>query len=126
MKLKEKLKDLKLWIPTIYIALKDQETNVFAKFFATLTIMYALSPIDLIPDFIPILGYLDDLIILPLLIFITIQFINKDQIMIYKERAQRMSQTNIQKHFMYAIPILLIWMYLLYVLIAFIWKRVMI
>jgi len=49
----------------IYLAAKDTRTPWYAKMVVFLTIAYALSPIDLIPDFIPILGYLDDLIIVP-------------------------------------------------------------
>lgn len=45
---------------------------------AGITIEYALSPIDLIPDFVPILGYLDDVILLPMMIALTIHFIPKD------------------------------------------------
>jgi uncharacterized membrane protein YkvA (DUF1232 family) len=51
-----------------------------ARFFLGIAITYALSPIDLIPDFIPVLGYLDDIIILPVLIFIALRLIPKDLI----------------------------------------------
>lgn len=64
MTLKERAKKLKQDIPTVFLSLKDKETPIFAKIFAGITVGYALSPIDLIPDFIPILGYLDDVIIL--------------------------------------------------------------
>ena len=54
--------------------MKKKETPIYAKVIVGITIGYALSPIDLIPDFIPILGYIDDMIILPLLIWLSIQF----------------------------------------------------
>lgn len=54
-------------IPAIFLALKDKDTPIIAKFFACITVAYALSPIDLIPDFIPVLGYLDDIILLPMM-----------------------------------------------------------
>ncbi len=57
------------------LVLKDKETPKVAKFFLGLAVGYALLPFDLIPDFIPILGYLDDAIILPLLFFIALKFI---------------------------------------------------
>ncbi|MDY0318293.1 MAG: DUF1232 domain-containing protein, partial [Candidatus Izemoplasmatales bacterium] len=60
MKLKERAKQLKTDIPAVFIAMKRKETPFLAKILAAITIVYALSPIDLIPDFIPILGYLDD------------------------------------------------------------------
>ncbi len=76
-KFKEKLKSIKKWIPILYYAMKHKKTPWVAKIMATLTVGYALSPIDLIPDFIPVIGYLDDLIILPLMIAVTIKMIPK-------------------------------------------------
>ena len=61
MKLKEKAKQLKTDIPAVFLALKDKETTLVAKIFASITVAYALSPVDLIPDFIPVLGYLDNI-----------------------------------------------------------------
>ena len=55
--------------------LKDPRTPKLSKFFLCLAVGYALNPIDLIPDFIPILGYLDDLVIIPVLIFIAVKLI---------------------------------------------------
>jgi len=65
MNFKERAQKLKSDIPAIFLALKDKDTPIIAKILAAVTVAYALSPIDLIPDFIPVLGYLDDLIILP-------------------------------------------------------------
>lgn len=65
MNLKERTKKLKQDIPTVFLSLKDQDMPLLAKVLAMITIVYALSPIDLIPDIIPVLGYLDDIIILP-------------------------------------------------------------
>jgi uncharacterized membrane protein YkvA (DUF1232 family) len=59
----------------VYFAAKDPRTPWYAKAVALLTIAYALSPVDLIPDFIPILGYLDDLIIVPAGIALAIRWI---------------------------------------------------
>ena len=78
MKMKERAKKLKKDIPAIFLALKDKDTPVIAKIFAGITIAYALSPLDLIPDFIPVLGYLDDVILLPVLIALTLRFIPED------------------------------------------------
>lgn len=78
MDLKERAAMLRRYIPAILLALKDRRTGIMARVLAFLTAAYALSPIDLIPDFIPVLGYLDDLIILPALIALTIRLIPKD------------------------------------------------
>lgn len=77
---KRKAKKINEDIPAIYLALKHPKTPWLAKVLAGLTIVYALSPIDLIPDFIPILVLLDDLIILPQLIALTIKFIPKEEL----------------------------------------------
>lgn len=77
MNLKQRSKQLKQDIPVIYLVMKSSETPILAKILAFLTIAYTLSPIDLIPDFIPVLGYLDDLVILPMLIVWTIKCIPK-------------------------------------------------
>lgn len=75
MNLKERARQLKIDIPAVFLSLKSKETPVLAKLVAGITVAYALSPIDLIPDFIPVLGYLDDVITLPVLIALTIKLI---------------------------------------------------
>ena len=62
---KEKARALKQEIRAIYLCCKDPRTPWYARAFAGCIVAYALSPIDLIPDFIPILGYVDELILLP-------------------------------------------------------------
>ena len=109
MSLKEKAKQLKIDIPAVFLALKDRKTPWYAKLFAALTVAYALSPIDFIPDFIPLLGYLDDLIILPLLVALTIKFIPKDVFDEYRKQAKDMWQAGKPKRWYYAIPIILVW-----------------
>jgi len=76
------LKQLKIWaqsikrdIMALYLAAKDARVPWYAKALAAFIAAYALSPIDLIPDFIPVIGYLDDLIILPLGIALVIRMI---------------------------------------------------
>jgi uncharacterized membrane protein YkvA (DUF1232 family) len=63
---KQKAKQLKIEIYAIYLAYKDPRVPWYARIFAACVVGYAFSPIDLIPDPIPILGYLDDLILIPL------------------------------------------------------------
>jgi len=59
----------------LYLASRNARVPLLAKIIIGLVVAYALSPIDLIPDFIPIIGYLDDLILLPLGIWVSIQLI---------------------------------------------------
>lgn len=107
MNLKNKAHQLKKDIPAIMIALKDRETPIMAKILAGIVIVYVLSPVDLIPDFIPVLGYLDDLIILPALIALTIKMIPDDVMNRY--RAEADSLVKDKKKWFYAIPFVIIW-----------------
>jgi len=74
-KLKSIIKKLKKDIGALYCAYERIDTPLIAKIIAIIAVGYALSPMDLIPDFIPILGYLDDLILLPLIIMLAIKLI---------------------------------------------------
>jgi len=74
-KLRSRARALKNETIAIYLAAKDLRTPWYAKAVAICTVAYALSPIDLIPDFIPILGYLDDIIIVPAGIALAIRLI---------------------------------------------------
>ena len=76
--LKERAQQLKIEIPAVFLCLKHKRTPLSAKILAGITLLYALSPIDLIPDFIPVLGYLDDVILLPALIALTIKLVPQD------------------------------------------------
>jgi uncharacterized membrane protein YkvA (DUF1232 family) len=64
--LKRRARALKQETGALAVAMGDPRTPLSAKLTAALVVAYALSPIDLIPDFIPVLGYLDDLVLLPL------------------------------------------------------------
>ena len=73
--LKSRARALKNEAIVVYIAARDPRTPWYAKAIAICTVAYALSPIDLIPDFIPIFGYLDDIIIVPAGIALAIRLI---------------------------------------------------
>jgi len=60
---------------TLWFACKDARTPWYAKALGVLVVAYALSPIDLIPDFIPVLGYLDDAVLLPALIWLAVKML---------------------------------------------------
>ena len=109
MRLKQRAKQLKTDVPAVFLALGDRKTPWYAKGLALLTVAYALSPIDLIPDFIPVLGYLDDLIILPVLVALTVKCIPADVFAQYRERAQDLWADGKPQKWYYALPIVLIW-----------------
>ena len=110
MDFKERARKLKTDIPVIFLVLKDKETPVIAKVFAGVTVAYALSPIDLVPDFIPVLGYLDDIILLPMLMTLTIKFIPKDVLERNRKQAECIWKDGKPRKWYYAIPIILIWL----------------
>ena len=79
------MKALKKWASSLkkntyalYLASRDTRVPIFAKIIIGFVVAYALSPIDLIPDFIPVIGYLDDLILLPLGISLAIRLIPQE------------------------------------------------
>ncbi|WP_126452495.1 YkvA family protein [Sulfuriflexus mobilis] len=75
---KERVTALKKNTYALYLASQDTRVPILAKVLIGLVVAYALSPIDLIPDFIPVIGYLDDLILLPLGILLAIRFIPRE------------------------------------------------
>jgi uncharacterized membrane protein YkvA (DUF1232 family) len=72
---KARVKGLKQNVYALYLSYKDPRTPLAARIVIGLVVAYALSPIDLIPDFIPVLGYLDDLILLPLGIWLAVRLV---------------------------------------------------
>ena len=116
-KLKAKAYQLKIDIPAVFLALGDKRTPIFAKILASVTVVYALSPIDFIPDFIPLLGYLDDLVILPLLVAMTVKLIPKELFAEYRERSSGMWAEGKPKRWYYAIPILLVWGLIIFLIV---------
>ena len=116
--LKERAKNLKNDIPAIFFALRHPQTPLRAKLIAAVAVAYALSPVDLIPDFIPVLGYLDDIIILPALIAATIKLIPKE---IFEECRRKAEADDISaklsKNILYALPVIAIWLIIFYLII---------
>ena len=109
-KLTERAKRLKTDIPAVFLALKERRTPWYAKILAAIIVIYALSPIDLIPDFIPVLGYLDDIIILPALIALCVKCIPHDVFSDCRARAESLWANGKPEKWYYAIPFVLIWL----------------
>jgi uncharacterized membrane protein YkvA (DUF1232 family) len=91
-RLKDWARAIKKDVVALFIAARDPRVPWYVKAAAMAIAAYALSPIDLIPDFIPILGYLDDLIILPLAIALVIRLIPDPLMAEFRETAQRQSE----------------------------------
>lgn len=109
MTLKERAASLKRDIPAVFLALKSKNTPILAKILAAVTVAYALSPIDLIPDFVPVLGYLDDVLLLPGLIALTVKLIPPEVLAQCRQQAQGMWQDGRPKKWYYALPIVAVW-----------------
>ncbi|MFJ8244454.1 YkvA family protein [Peribacillus asahii] len=108
-KIKAWAKNLKRQIFILYFAYRDERVPWYVKVFTACVVAYAFSPIDLIPDFIPILGYLDDVIIIPLGIMFALKMIRKDVISDCEVRADEMIKNGKPKNWLVASLIILIW-----------------
>lgn len=118
MDLKQRAKQLTADIPALTLALKDRRTPLLAKVLTGLAVAYALSPIDLIPDFLPVIGYLDDVLLLPVLVAWSVKMIPPQVFAEYRANAAQMWQKG-QKQWYYALPVVAIWaLVLLVVLLA--------
>jgi len=111
--LKKWAKTLKREIYTVYLIGRDKRTPLFVKLLAISIAAYALSPIDLIPDFIPVIGYLDDLIIIPLGIWIIIRMIPESLLFELREKADKKLLNKQKKSLAGALIIVIIWLLIL-------------
>jgi uncharacterized membrane protein YkvA (DUF1232 family) len=93
----------------IYLASRDPRVPWYAKVLAIAVAGYALSPIDLIPDFIPVLGYLDDLIIVPLGIWLVVSLIPEEIMAEYRAIANEAGQRPVSRAGM--VVIIMLWIF---------------
>lgn len=117
--LKEVARRLKKETYAVYLASTDQRVPWYARILAGLTVAYAFSPIDLIPDFIPVLGYLDDLIIVPLGIWLVLKMIPPQVLVECREKAAAEIERGKPINRAAAVVIIAIWIGL--VILAVIW-----
>ena len=111
-KLKRWARELKAQLVTLWFCRSHPDTPLVAKISAAFVLAYAFSPIDLIPDFIPILGYLDDLIIVPAGIYLTLRLIPepvKAQSRLKAEAWMAQDQARPKSYFAAAV-IVLVWL----------------
>lgn len=111
--LKEKARKIKQELTALYCAYRHPGVPWYAKAFTALVIGYALSPIDLIPDFIPVLGYLDDLILVPAGITLALRMIPKELMEECRIKAEEVERTSMGKSWLAAGVILAIWIVLI-------------
>ena len=121
MTIKERARKLKRDVPSVFLAWKDRDTPLPAKILAGVTVAYALSPVDLIPDFVPVLGYLDDVLLLPALIALSIKLIPKEVWERCQAESEDMWKDGKPKKWYFAIPMVLIWLLIIWLIIKAIW-----
>lgn len=107
----------------LYLAARDYRVVWYAKITAAATAAYALSPIDLIPDFIPILGYLDDLLIVPLGIALAVRMIPAVLMGEFRDAAMRRLEANRPKSIVAAAVIVCLWVAIIAAAASAIWDR---
>src|SRR5919201_691937 len=108
---------------TLYLACRDPRTPWYAKAFTGAVVAYALSPIDLIPDFVPVLGYLDDLVLVPLGLVIAIRLIPEVVLIDCRTKAAVMDTRPTDRRA--AAVIIVIWLVVALVVIAFVTRSLM-
>ena len=111
-KWKQKARDLKKETFAIYLAYKDPRVPWYAKALAVCVVGYALSPIDLIPDPIPILGYLDDLVLIPLGIALVVRMIPSEVLQECRQKAETAFRQGKPKNWIAGTIIIIIWIIL--------------
>jgi uncharacterized membrane protein YkvA (DUF1232 family) len=116
---KQKIQNLKTEVHALYLASREPRVPWYAKVLMALIIGYAICPIDLIPDFIPVLGQIDDLIIVPAGIGIVVKMIPKD-VMEECRRKTRNESIDTRTKWIVALIIISIWVFATYLVIRLI------
>lgn len=109
-KLKVRANRLKADTYGLYFAARDPRTPWYARLLVAGVVAYALSPVDLIPDFIPVVGYLDDLLLLPLGIALAVRLVPDRVLCDSRARAREVLETNQPTSRVAGIVIVSIWL----------------
>ena len=107
---KRRARHLKAETYALFLAYRDRRTPWYARIFAACVVAYAFSPIDLIPDFIPVLGYLDDLILIPLGIALALKMIPPQVMADSRVKAQELLDQDRPRNWIAAAAILTVWL----------------
>jgi uncharacterized membrane protein YkvA (DUF1232 family) len=115
---KQRARQLKTETYALYLAYKDPRTPWYARLFAAIVVGYAFSPIDLIPDPIPVLGYLDDLILVPLGTALAVKMIPSDVLTESREKASALMSAGKPTNRVAAVVVVAIWLLLAVIAMA--------
>lgn len=125
-RLKSWARQLKKYVFVVYLATKDERVPWYTKMLAILVAAYAFSPIDLIPDFIPILGYLDDLLLVPLGVWLVLKMLPEHIWQDLKMKAEEKMSGEKPKNYVVGALIVLFWVVVLLSALYFVikyWNR---
>ena len=114
-----RVRNLKREIAVLYYVFLDEETPYYVKVLAVMVVAYSLSPIDLIPDFIPVIGYLDDIIIVPLGVWLCLKLVPWYVLKDAREKAAK--NPNIDRTFGYMAAVVILIIYV--ALAVWLWNR---
>lgn len=104
---------MKTQLTAVYYAYQDKRVNLAPKIIIGIAILYALIPIDLIPDFIPIIGLLDDFILIPALIGLAIR-LTPTEVMRDAQKRAKEEPIKLKKNWAFGVVFISLWMLLLY------------
>ena len=110
MSIKDKARILKRQVYVVYLAARHPATPWYVKALAAVIVAYAFSPIDLVPDFIPVLGYLDDVILIPLGIALLLKLTPAHIIDACRAEAETLAQQKKPINYYAATVIVLVWL----------------
>lgn len=112
-KMKRWARNLKKQLFVLYLAYRDDRVPWYTKLFTMLVVAYAFSPIDLIPDFIPVLGYLDDLILVPLGVALALKLIPKEVLQDCRRKVEERLAASKPKNWVTGSIIIATWIFVL-------------
>ncbi len=115
---RRRVRELKTELYALYLAYRDPRVPWYARVVAACVVGYAFSPIDLIPDPIPVLGYLDDLVVVPLGIALALRLIPAEVMAESRERARLAVQQGKPVNRVAAVVVVLIWLLLAALVVA--------
>ena len=119
-RLKQWAKQIKRNVYAVWFVARDHETPFMAKLLALLVAAYAISPIDLIPDFIPVLGYLDDLILVPLGIMLVLRLVPTEVMQRCRLQADAISQK--PSSYIAALVFIILWLGVAYLAYIYLYR----
>lgn len=120
----ERARRLKLETYALYLAYRDPRVPWYAKVLAAAVVTYAFSPVDLIPDFVPVFGYLDDLLIVPLGVALARRMIPQDVLDRCRERARADLGQEKPANWLAGAVIVALWLLGTAMLIALVWRAI--